>query len=163
RIGNKLGAVGLFSVLLAGGMVANQLVSEQTIEAANHRAGVQQAVADHTLQGNIALRGMQLAGRDIRQARNPAELEKGISDLSAAFAVGTKELDAAIANVTNPDDKERLEKIRSLAVEYHNQASEIGKVQLRIFEITGKRNARSTEWTKTFEDLLLSPALIRIN
>ena len=35
RIGNKLGAVGLFGVLLSGGMVANQMVSESAINSAN--------------------------------------------------------------------------------------------------------------------------------
>jgi methyl-accepting chemotaxis protein len=161
RIGNKLGIVGLFGVLLSGGMVANQMVSETTINSANQRAGVQQTIADHTLLGNIALRGMELAVRDIRQSRNPAELEKGLGDLKVAFTVVTRELDVAIGNVANPEDKERLQKIRSLAVEYDNQASEIGKAQVKIFEITKKRNDRSADWTKTFEDLLLSPALIR--
>jgi len=161
RIGNKLGAVGLFGVLLSGGMVANQMVSESTIDSANYRAGVQQTIADHTLQGNIALRGMELAVRDIRQSKNPPELEKSLGGLNTAFAVLTRELDVAIANVVKPEDRERLQKIRSLAVEYHQYASEIGKAQLKIFEITKKRNDRSAEWTKTFESLLLSSALIR--
>src|ERR1700730_3217150 len=161
RIGNKLGAVGLFGVLLSGGMVANQMVSESAINSANQRAGVQQTIADHTLQGNIALRGMELAVRDIRQSKNPPELEKSLGRLNAAFATLTRELDVAIANVVKPEDKERLQKISSLAVEYHNYASEIGKAQLKIFEITRKRSERSAEWTKTFEDVLLSSAMIR--
>jgi methyl-accepting chemotaxis protein len=161
RIGNKLGAVGLFGVLLSGGMLANQMVSESTINSANHGAGVQQTIADHTLQGKIALRGMQLAVRDIRQSKNPPELEKGLGDLNTVFAAVTRELDVAMANVVKPEDKARLQKISSLAVEYHKHASEIGKTQLKIFEITRKRNERSAEWTKTFEDLLLSTALIR--
>ncbi len=161
RIGNKLGAVGLFGLLLSGGMVANQMVSEQTINSANHRAGVQQTIADHTLQGNVALRGMELAMRDIRQSKNPPELAKSLDGLNAASAALTRELDVAIGNVEKSDDKERLQKIRSLAVEYHSHTSEIGKAQLKIFEITGKRNERSAAWTKTFEDLLLLPAMIR--
>jgi methyl-accepting chemotaxis protein len=161
RIGNKLGAAGLFGVLLSGGMVANQMVSESAINSANERAGVQRTIADHTFQGNIASRGMELAVRDIRQAKNPAELEKSLSGLNDAFAAVTRELDVAIANVAKPEDKERLQKIKSLATEYHKYASEIGKTQLGIFEITRKRNERSTDWTKTFEGLLLSPALIR--
>ena len=161
RIGNKLGAVGLFGVLLSGGMVANQMVSELTINSANDRAGVQQMVSDHTLQGKIALRGMELAVRDIRQSKNPPELEKSLGGLNAAFATLTRELDVAIANVVKPEHKDRLQKIRSLAVEYHNYASELGKAQVRIFEITNKRTERSAEWTKTFEGLLLSPGLIR--
>src|ERR1700693_2376340 len=154
RIGNKLGAAGLFGVLLSGGMVANQMVSESAINSANQRAAVQQTIADHTLQGNIALRGMELAVRDIRQSKNPPELERSLAGLNAAFAALTRELDVAIANVVKPEDKERLQKIRSLAGEYHNYASEIGKAQLKIFEITQKRSERSTEWTKTFEGLL---------
>jgi methyl-accepting chemotaxis protein len=161
RIGNKLGAVGLFGVLLAGGMVANQMVSESTIDAANHRAEVHQTIADRILQANIALRGMELAVRDIRQSRNPQELEKSLGGLNAAFATVADDLDVAIGNVAHAEDKERLQKIKSLAVEYRDHASEIGKVQVRIFEITKKRNERSAEWTKTFEGLLLSPALIR--
>jgi methyl-accepting chemotaxis protein len=161
RISNKLGAAGLFGVLLSGGMVANQMVSESTINSANYRAGVQQTIADHTLQGNIALRGMELAVRDIRQSKNPAELEKSMGGLNDAFAAVTRELDVAIANVVKPEDKERLQKIRSLATEYHKYASEMGKTQLGIFEITRRRNERSVNWTKIFEGLLLSPALIR--
>ena len=161
RIGNKLGAVGMFGVLLSGGMLANQMVSEGAINAANQRASVQQTIADHSLQGSIALRGMESALRDVRQSKNQPELEKGSAALNAAFATLTGQLDVAIANVTKADDKERLQKIKSLAIEYHNFAGEIGKTQLRIFDITGKRNQHSTEWTKTFESLLLLPALIR--
>jgi methyl-accepting chemotaxis protein len=161
RIGNKLGAAGIFSVLLAGGMVVNQTLSERTIDAANQRASAQQAISDHTLQGNIALRGMELAVRDIRQSRNPQELDKSLGGLNAALAVVTSELDSAIANVADPEDRERLSKIRALAVEYHGYASDISKAQLGIFEITRKRNERSAEWTKIFDGLLLSPTLIR--
>ncbi len=160
RIGNKLGAVGLFGVLLSGGMVANQMVSESAINSANHRAGLQQAIADRTLEGNVALRGMELAVRDIGQSKNQSELEKNSGSLNDAFAAMTRALDVAIGNVVKPEDKERLQNIRSLAAEYHKHASEIGKTQLRIFEITRKRSERSRDWTKTFEGLLLSSALI---
>jgi methyl-accepting chemotaxis protein len=160
RIGYKLGAVGLFGVLLSGGMVANQMVSEQAINSANHRAGLQQSTADRTLEGNVALRGMELAVRDIGQSKNSSELEKSSGSLNEAFAAVTKALDVAIGNVVKPEDKERLQSIRSLAVEYHEHASEIAKAQLKIFDITRKRSERSKEWTKTFEGLLLSSALI---
>ena len=160
RIGYKLGAVGLFGVLLSGGMVANQMVSEQAINSANHRAGLQQSIADRTLEGNAALRGMELAVRDIGQSKNASELEKSSAGLNDAFAAMTRALDVAIGNVVKPEDKERLQNIRSLAVEYHKHASEIGKTQLKIFEITRKRSERSAAWTKTFEGLLLSSALI---
>jgi hypothetical protein len=76
RIGNKLGLAGLFGILLSGGMVANQMVSESAINSANHRAEDQQVIADHSLQSNLGLRRMQLAVRDIRLSRNPSDVEK---------------------------------------------------------------------------------------
>jgi methyl-accepting chemotaxis protein len=160
RIGYKLGAVGLLGVLLSGGMVANQMASESAINSANHRAGLQQSIADRTLEGSVALRGMELAVRDIGQSKNPSELEKSSGNLNDAFAAVTGALDVATGSVANPEDKERLQKISSLAVEYYNHALEIGKTQLKIFEITKKRSERSAAWTKTFEGLLLSSALI---
>jgi methyl-accepting chemotaxis protein len=161
RIGYKLGAVGIFGVLLSGGQLANQMASEAAINAANQRARVQQTVADHSLQGSIALRGMELALRDVRQSKNQAELDRSLAAFNTSFATLTGHLDPAIASVVKPEDKERLQKIRSLATEYHNLASDIGKTQLRIFDITNKRNERSAEWTKTFESLILLPAMIR--
>jgi len=160
RIGNKLGAVGLLGVLLSAGMVANQMVSESAITSASNRARVQQTIADHTLQANIALRGTELALRDVEQSKSPSELEKQVSHLDTVFATLSGELDMAIANVAKPEDKERLQKIRSLGVEYQKYASEIAKAQLKIFDITKKRGERSADWTKTFEGLLLSSPLI---
>ena len=95
---------------------------------------MQQAIADRTLEGNTALRGMELAVRDIGQSKNPSELEKSSAGLNDAFAAMTRALDVAIGNVVKPEDKERLQNIRSLAVEYHKHASEIGKTQLKIFD-----------------------------
>src|SRR4051794_4523518 len=142
-------------------MVGNQMASETTITSANNRAWVQQAVADRTLRANIALRGMELVLRDVWQSKNPAELDKQVDRLNSGFAVLTGELDAAIANVARPEDKDRLQTIRSLGADYHKSASDIGKAQLKILDITKKRAERSAEWTKTFEGFQLSPALIR--
>ena len=46
RIGNKLGLAGAVGVLLAIGMVANQMVTESKIEEASERAARSQQVAD---------------------------------------------------------------------------------------------------------------------
>ena len=109
RVGYKLGAVGLFGVLLSGGLAANQMISEQAINSANQRASTQQTTADHILQGNVGLRGMELAVRDIRHAKNQPELEKSLGGLNTAFTAVTGELDVAIGNVANPGDKEHLQ------------------------------------------------------
>ena len=56
RIGNKLGFAGAISILLAVGMVANQMMSEAEVGAANGRFARSQQVIDGTFVGHIELR-----------------------------------------------------------------------------------------------------------
>ena len=71
RIGNKLGLAGAVGVLLAIGMVANQMVTESKIEEGSARAARSQQVADNSLSAHIDLRKIS-ACRQRRQAgENP--------------------------------------------------------------------------------------------
>ena len=70
RIGNKLGLAGAVGVLLAIGMVANQMVTESRIEEGSERATRSQQVADNSLSAHIDLRKIQLAASAVRLARN---------------------------------------------------------------------------------------------
>ena len=63
RIGNKLGLAGAVGVLLAIGMVANQMVTELKIEESSERAARSQQVANNALAAHIDLRKIQLAAR----------------------------------------------------------------------------------------------------
>ena len=159
RIGNKLGLVGLLGVLLAGGMLVNQMLSESAIRQANQRADAQEAIANHALEGNVGLRRMQLAVRDIRLSTTPAAVQTNAKILGEAFALTKKQLDDAISLVVHPENRERLVKIEALATEYHKAASELAQAQGKIFDILQKRNELGGQWAKTFDTLLMSPAL----
>ena len=84
RIGNKLGLAGAVGLLLSGGMIANQMMSEATVAAVNDRADHAQHVAEYALTANAELRRTQSAGRTIRLARSPAEVDKSLADLRKA-------------------------------------------------------------------------------
>ena len=114
RIGNKLGLAGAIGVLLAIGMVANQMVTEARIEEASERAARSQQVADNSLSAHLDLRKIQLAAGDVRLARTAAEVEKTVADLQRYKASEAKELEAALATAQRPDARERLQKIKSL-------------------------------------------------
>ncbi len=161
RIGNKLGAVGLFGVLLAGGMLVNQMLSETAINTFNQRAEGQQVIATHALEADVGLRRMQLAVRDVRLATTPANADNATQSLAEATAWSMKELDVAIGKALKPENKERLQKIKSLAEQYNKGALEIKEVQLKIFGFVTKRNELSAEWTKAFSTALASPALLQ--
>lgn len=159
RIGNKLGLAGLFGILLAVGLLVNQMISESAVKLASQRADAQEAVAIHALEANIGLRRMQLAVRDIRLATTPAAVQTGAKALGEAHAATKKQLDAAISLVLRPENKERLVKIESHAGEYRKAASELAQAQTKIFSIVQKRNELTGQWARTFDAVLASPAL----
>ena len=67
RIGYKLGIAGAFSVLLAIGMVVNQMTSETTVKETDAVADHYQAVADGALSADVALRHFKRRARARQQ------------------------------------------------------------------------------------------------
>jgi len=161
RIGNKLGLAGAVGILLSGGLIANQMMSEASVAAANDRADHDQHVAEYALAASAELRQTQLAGRTIRLARSAAEVDKSLADLHKAATSEANILDAAYAAAMKPENKERLQKIKSLMNSYIAAMEDLAKAQLTVLALVDKRNAISAEWAKTFEAVLVSPVLAR--
>jgi methyl-accepting chemotaxis protein len=163
RIGYKLGLAGALGILLAGGMVANQMMSERAIDAANNRADRSQRVIDAAMAANLNGRQIELAARNIRLATKPADVEKNVVDLNRFKAAEVKALEEAQATATMPDTKERLAKIKSLMGSYAAGIDELAKAQATVLAQIDKRSAISTEWTKAIETQLASPALAKLD
>ncbi|CAN7161725.1 methyl-accepting chemotaxis protein [Bradyrhizobium sp. LjRoot220] len=163
RIGYKLGLAGALGILLAGGMVANQMMSERAIEAANDRADRSQRVIDAAISANLNGRQIELAARNIRLATKAADVERNAADLNRLKAAEFKALDDAQAIAGLPDIKQRLEKIKSLMTSYTAGVDELAKTQLNLLAVIDKRSAISAEWTKAIETQLASPALAKLD
>jgi hypothetical protein len=163
RIGYKLGLAGAVGILLAGGMVANQMMSEWAVEAANSRADRSQRVIDGAISANLNGRQIELAARNIRLATKPADVEKNVTDLNRFKATEFKALDDAQATAARPDAKERLAKIKSLMGSYAAGVDELAKAQATVLAQIDKRSAISNEWTKAIETQLTSPALAKLD
>ena len=163
RIGNKLGVAGAIGVLLAVGMVANQMITEVRIEAAGERAARSQQVADSSLSAHLDLRKIQLAARDVRLARTPAEVEKTIADLQRYKSSEAKQLDAALATAQRQDTRDRLQKIKSLMEGFTAAVEDLAKAQTTLLAQIDKRSAVSAEWTKAVDTQLASPAMAKVD
>jgi hypothetical protein len=163
RIGNKLGLAGAVGVLLAIGMVTNQMVTESRIEEASERAARSQQVADNSLSAHIDLRKIQLAAGDVRLARAPAEVEKAIADLQRYRVSAAKELDAALATAQRPDARERLQKIKTLMDGFTAAVEDLAKAQSTLLAQIEKRSVISEEWTKAVDAQLKLPAMAKLD
>ncbi len=97
RIGNKLGLAGAVGILLSVGMVANQMMSEAAVEAANKEAARAQRVIDGLLVAELDLKQIELAARSIRLAKTPDEVDKSLADIRRFKDSQARELEAALA------------------------------------------------------------------
>src|ERR1700758_919755 len=98
RIGNKLGLAGAIGAFLAIGMIANQIVAEQAVDAANARANRSQQVVEDVLSANVNMRQTNLGGRSARLARNAAEADKAAADIKHFSEAMITDVDAALTN-----------------------------------------------------------------
>ena len=162
RIGNKLGLAGAIGVLLAAGMVANQMISEMAVEAANVRVARAQRVIDSVLAAQIELRLLQVAARDIRLAKTPEQVDKGIADVQRLKAAQAKDVDAALAVAQMQETQERLTKVKSLLNSFAANIEDLGKAQKDSLEQAEKRDAISGEWYRAFQTALNSSVFARI-
>ena len=160
RIVYKLGLAGLAGLVLSLAMSANQMTSETAINHGNDSADVQQSIASHALEADVALRRMQLSMSNIRLSRTPAEVENNMRGLQDAEVLAIKQLDAAIAQMLHPENKARLSTIKSLAIEFGNSAKAIVQAQLKTLEILGMRATIVGEWRRAIEGALAQPAVL---
>jgi methyl-accepting chemotaxis protein len=163
RIGNKLGLAGAVGVLLAIGMVANQIMTESAVTAANDRAARSQKVADTSLEAHLQLRKIQIAARDIRLARTPGEVEKTLADLQRHKAAMSKDIEAALDTAKMAATQERLQKTKALMADFTAAVEELAKAQITLLAQVEKRSGVSDEWTKAVAAQMGSPAMAKLD
>ena len=163
RIGYKLGLAGAVSVLLAIGMVANQLATESTVAVANDGTDRLQLVAESTMAAHLNMRQVQLAARGIRLARSPSDIDKAVAEMREASAVEAREIDVALTTARSAETKERLQKIKSLMASYSAGIEELAKAQRDLLAQVDKRSEISVEWAKAIAAQMASPAMAKLD
>jgi len=163
RIGNKLGLAGAFGILLAGGMVANQMMTEASVGRATDVADRSQRVAESALSAHSNLRQIEIQARNIRMARTQDEVEKNAAGMRRFAAAAANDIDTAFATAMTPESKERLQKIKSLTSSFMSGVEDFAKTQGNLLAQIDKRSAISMEWTKAVEAELGSPALAKLD
>ncbi len=163
RIGNKLGLAGAFGILLAGGMIANQMMTGASVGRATDVADRSQRVAESALSAHSNLRQIEIQARNIRMARTQDEVEKNAAGMRRFAAAAGNDIDTAFATAMRPESKERLQKIKSLTSSFMSGVEDFAKTQGNLLAQIDKRSAISMEWTKAVEAELGSPVLAKLD
>ena len=163
RIGNKLGLAGVVGVLLAMGLVANQLATKSTVAAANDRTDRLQQVSESTLAAHLNMRQVQLAARGIRLARTPSEIDTAVAEMRQFGAIEAREIDLALSTARTAETRDRLQNIKSLMATYSAGIEQLAKAQRDLLTQIDTRSAISVEWSAAITTQLASPALAKLD
>jgi methyl-accepting chemotaxis protein len=163
RVGNKLALAGLVGILLSAALVANELRTAASVAEANRHADVQQRIADNARVTETELGKLRLATRAVRMAVTSTEIEKGNADTMAAKAALDKSLDAIIALLVKPANKERFSKIKALAEDFMTGANELVGQQKKLLDFYRNRNVAALDWDRHLEQLRGTTAVTELS
>jgi methyl-accepting chemotaxis protein len=163
RIGFKLGLAGAVGVLLSIGLVANQMMSEAEIAAANQRAARAQRVIDGASTAQLDLRMIQLAERTLRLSRTAEEVDRNLADMRRVRASQKKVIEDTLDSALRAETKDRLQKVQSLMDSYAAGVEDLAKAQKASLQEIEKRDGISGEWYRAFQNSLNSSVFARID
>jgi methyl-accepting chemotaxis protein len=138
RIGTKLAIASAFGILLVFAMIASQLVGNGNVRRSNSAAFAQQELARDAAEAELAVRSMQLATRDIRLANNLGELQTAGDALGERSRGVAKVAEAMLKLSRVPENRARIEKLKTLAGDYLKGAQQIASVRGAALALTGE-------------------------
>src|SRR5262245_10932652 len=118
RIGTKLALTSGLGVLLVGGMLVTETMGTSSVVGSFAGANSQHVIAEDSSAVKAAARGMMLGVRDVRLAHNSDEIQKAMTYLRAREESVTRLADEALKYIHKPENRERMEKVKSLAKVY---------------------------------------------
>ncbi|MFO1107937.1 MAG: methyl-accepting chemotaxis protein [Bradyrhizobium sp.] len=142
-IGAKLAISSALVILLVAIMLFMQVTGGGHVRDASATAARQQEVATNSLQSKSALRSLQLGVRDIRLANSTADLQKANDYLSARHQEFNKSTDEMLKLARSPENRARMEKMKSLGQDYVKGAQQI--VAVRSEELSLRATGASAD------------------
>ncbi|WP_208639276.1 methyl-accepting chemotaxis protein [Bradyrhizobium forestalis] len=152
QIGTKLAIASALGGLLVGAMIASQMLGNASIRETSQSALAQQQIARDAVKAEAAVRGMQLAVRDLRLAHSSADIQKATQSLGEQQKSTNLLVDEMLRLSHEPENRARMEKLRSLAAEYERAAQQIAGVRGEALAASGADGA--TRAAKLNEDVI---------
>src|SRR4051812_12973526 len=141
RIGTKLAITSVLSILLIAMMIYGQMSGNAAVRKLNESASAQQTVARDAADAKASIRGMQVGVRDVRLARVAADMQKASEVVAAREKSAVESAEAMLKLSKSAENRERIEKIKTLAGDYARRAQEIVAVRSEVIGIEAKRPA----------------------
>jgi len=159
RIGTKLAIASGIGVVLVCGMVVNEQLSDNKVEALTKLVVQHDSVAVSAISADDTLRRIQLANRDLRAALTAEQLQKARDALQQAASDGEKILAKLERGAVFAENRERFGKIHQLFKDYSAGARDIADKQIELIDGISKREEALQTWSQAYTAMLESPGM----
>ena len=161
RIGTKLGLSAAIGALFVAGMTANQMIGNASVAASSEEVNVQNTIIIDAVETKASVRGMLVGVRDIRLAVTQEDMDKALAFLAARERSANRFADEALKLVHMSDNRERLQKLKSLVTTYVTASREVAAARSEIIGLTAKRQDNGNDWRRRLEIVNKSPDLAK--
>ena len=128
------------AILLVVGLFATQMYGNAAVDSANRAAARQNTVTLAMAETKASIRGMQTGLRDVRLASTAADLDKAQKYFAARAASARQFVDQALNIAASPENRARMEKIKSDVAEYEAGGNELIKLRAEIIALQSKQS-----------------------
>ncbi len=142
KIGTKLAAVVIVSLLAVGVIVFNQVSSSRIVRSTYDDAMRQKAVLEKSSEIKTVTRGMKIAVRDIRLAPSIEALAAASADLKQQYDLATKLNSQMLQIVRLPESVARLQRQKDLVERYYAAAKGFDKLRAEALKLGPDQTAR---------------------
>ncbi|WP_162827006.1 methyl-accepting chemotaxis protein [Pseudolabrys taiwanensis] len=135
RIGTKLMVMSGLGILLVVGMILSLAFGNVSVRSAQSQASIYQDIELQLVNAKSSLRGLQVAGRDVRLAMTSAELERSTKALDERRKEVEDYLGPLMTKLPAGESRERVEKVKAIADQYMAASQEIVKARKELVTI----------------------------
>ena len=159
RIGAKLGLTAGIGVILVGGMLANEILGNQSISESSRLVIVNSSNKADSQSTDAAIARAEISTQEISWARGAAQIDKALENLRTHVGEAAARTDSAMERATRQVTKDAYKVTRGTIDSYLALGVELAELQNNVLETTLKRNQASIAWSQAMEPMLASPAV----
>lgn len=132
RIGTKLGLTAGIGVALVGGMLASQMMGNQSIATLSRWVVINTSNKANAQAAESAILRAQLAALEIARASSTEQLDKSLQAVRTQLASAATEIDAAEQRAIRSEAKQMFGNIRALIDKSLGAAGDLANAQAAV-------------------------------
>jgi methyl-accepting chemotaxis protein len=155
-IGTRLGICVGISIVLVLGMLISEQTSSNSIEKLTASADRQQDLMIELDRIELLFQRAQVAGRDLRMARTAVQVADSLAAIQRIADDGRTKILALQSQAADTGAQNHAKAIGERFAAYVEALNEVGKKQIDILALFGKRDEVEAKWTRTFNTVINS-------